>query len=155
MRKQPVMALTILSIIVTVAVKSANAQSSSHFMKVTIPFEFAVRDKTLPSGEYIVRRTSSDKPEMLLISSVNPGSDVYILTKNVRAKTRQSESKLVFRYYGDQYFLSQIWEAEDNLGRELSKSRRERTYEREMAKVRRKHQLVTVTAHQRRPLELK
>jgi len=59
---------------------------------------------------------------------------MYVLTSNVRAKTRQSESKLVFRQYGDQYFLLQIWEAQDDAGRKLPKSRRERTCERELAK---------------------
>jgi hypothetical protein len=47
----------------------------------------------------------------------------------------QAESKLVFNRYGDHYFLSQIWEAGDNAGRELMKSREERQLERELAKT--------------------
>lgn len=148
MKKHALMACTMLSLIITVAVTSVNAQSRSHFMKVTIPFDFAIRDKNLPSGEYIVRRASSAKPEALLIRGVDGGSDVYVLTNNVRAMTGQSESKLVFRQYGDQYFLSQIWAAEDNTGRELPTSRRERSRDREMARDATKRQ-TTLIAHRK------
>ena len=147
MKKHALMAVTMLSLVM-VAVTSVNAQSSSRFIKVTIPFDFAIRDKTLPAGEYIVRRASSVKPEALLITSVDGGS-VYILTSDVRAMTAQSESKLVFRQYGDRYFLSQIWTAEDNLGRELLKSHRERAREREMARDTTKRQTVTLIAHRK------
>ena len=119
MKKQVVLALMVLSLMVTLAVTSANAQSRSPFMRINIPFEFIIRGETLPPGTYIVKRSSSDKPEMLLISSTDGGSGVYILTTNVEARTSQSVSKLVFRQYGDQYFLSQVWEAGENEGRQL------------------------------------
>jgi hypothetical protein len=134
MKKQVMMALTMLSLIATLAVTSANAQSRPHFMRINIPFEFIIRGETFPAGSYIVKRVSSDKPEMLLLSSTDGGSGVYFLTKNVRAKTDQSKSKLVFQQYGDRYFLSQVWEAGDNEGRQLFKSRGERATERELAK---------------------
>ena len=149
MRKQAVPALMILSLLITLAVTPATAQSSSHFVRIRVPFEFTVKDKTLPPGEYIVRRSVSDSPEMLLIRSVGGGSGVYILTNNVQAKTRQSESKLVFHRYGDQYFLSQVWTAGDSAGRELPKSGRERAADRELAKNAVERQTVTLIAHRR------
>src|SRR5438034_4643630 len=103
---------------------SVSAQSS-HYFRVTIPFEFAINGKTLPPGEYIVRRVCQYKPQWLSIGSVNGRTGQSVLTHNVRAGTLQAESKLVFRRYGDQYFLSQVWEAGDGDGHELRKSRRE------------------------------
>lgn len=148
MKRQVMMALTMLSLIVTLAVTSAKAQSRSHFMRINIPFEFIIRGETLPPGAYTVKRASSDKPETLLLSSADGGSRVYILTKNVRARTGQSESKLVFHQYGDRYFLSQVWEAGENEGRQLFKSRGERTAG-ELAKDTMKRQTVTLIARQR------
>jgi hypothetical protein len=110
MKKQTLIASTMLSLVVALAVTSVSAQSS-HYFQVTIPFEFAISGKKLPPGEYIVRRISSDKPQWLSISSVNGRRGQSVLTHNVRAGKLQSESKLVFRRYGDQYFLSQVWEA--------------------------------------------
>ena len=145
MKKQVTMALAILSLTITLAVTSANAQSGTHFIRIVVPFEFIIKGETLPAGVYLVKRVSSEKPEMLLLSSTDGGSRVYILTKSVQANTRPSGSKLVFQQYGDKYFLSQVWEAGENEGRQLFKSRGERT-ERELAKDTVKRQTVTLFA---------
>ena len=144
MRKQAVPALMILSLMVALAVTPANAQSSSHFVRIRVPFEFTIKDKTLPPGEYIVKRSVSGSPEMLSIRSVDGDSGEYVLTSNVQAGARRSESKLVFHRYGGQYFLSQVWTAGDSAGRELPKSRRERGVERETAKSAMERQTVTL-----------
>jgi hypothetical protein len=81
---------------------------------------------------------------MLSIRSVDGDSGEYVLTSNVQAGARRSESKLVFHRYGGQYFLSQVWTAGDSAGRELPKSRRERGVERETAKSAMERQTVTL-----------
>jgi hypothetical protein len=149
MKKQAVMAFMMLSFLVTLAVTPVTAQSSFLFARIRIPFEFNIRDKTLPSGEYIVKRSVSASPEMLLISSVEGGSGEYVLTNNVQAKMRQSESKLIFHQYGDQYFLSQVWTAGDSAGRELPKSGRECAVDRELTKNTAERITVTLIAHRR------
>ncbi len=146
MKKQAAMAFMLLTLMVTLAVISVTAQTSSQFMRITIPFEFIIRGETLPPGVYTVKRASSDKPEVLLLSSTDGGSGVYILTNNVRAETRPSGSKLVFHQYGDRYFLSQVWEPGDSEGRQLFKSRGERASASELAKDSMKRQTVTLTA---------
>ena len=146
MKKQIMMTLTMLCFIVTLAVTPTNAQSGAFFMRIVIPFEFIIKGETLPPGVYIVKRVSSEKPEMLLLSSTDGGAPVYILTTNVRVNTRQSGSKLVFQQYGDRYFLSQVWEAGDNEGRQLFKSRGERATARDLAKHALKRQTVTLIA---------
>ena len=149
MRKQVTMALTMLSFAITLAVTSANAQSRAHSMRITIPFEFIIRGETLPPGEYIIKRSVSARPEMLLISSVDGGSGVYVLTNNVLDRTRQSESKLVFHQYEDKYFLSQVWTDGDNAGRELPKSSRERAIDSKLAKNRMDRKTLTLIARRR------
>jgi hypothetical protein len=117
----------------TLTFTSVVALSDSHFVRITIPFEFVIKDKVLPPGDYIVKRSVSENPEMLLIRSVDGSRGAYVLTSNVQANTRQNESKLVFHRYGDQYFLSQVWTAGETAGRELPKSGRERAVDRQMA----------------------
>src|SRR5439155_18133539 len=85
----------------------------------------------------------------LKISSVNGRTGQSVLTHNVRAGTLPAESKLVFRRYGDQYFLSQVWETGDSDGHELRKSRRETGLERDMAKNTARPEMVAING--RRP----
>ena len=58
-------------------------------------------------------------------------------------------NQLVFRRYGDQFFLSQIWEAGDRDGHELRTSRGEAELQRLMAKNSTKPEMVVVSG--RRP----
>lgn len=141
MKRQVLMAFS-LSLVIALAVTAVTAQSNSHVMRITIPFEFNIGDKSLPPGEYIVRRSVSERPEMLTISSVDGGSGEYILTSPVQTTSRRAESMLVFRSYGARYFLAQIWTAGDRAGRELRKTSRER----ELAKNAVTRQTVTLAA---------
>ena len=147
MKKQILVASTIFSLVVTLMVTRVSAQSS-HYFRVIIPFEFAISDKRFPAGEYIVRRVSSDSPQLLSITSLNARTRQSVLTHKIRSGTLLSESKLVFRRYGDQYFLSQIWEAGDSDGRELRVSREETDLQR-LAKNTAKPEVVVVSG--RRP----
>jgi hypothetical protein len=151
MKKQAMMALAMLmlSLLVSLAVTSVSAQSSAHFMRIRIPFEFAIGNQTLAPGDYIIKRSVSDKPEMLLIRSVEGDSGGYVVTTNVQSKTRQSESKLVFHQYKDKYFLSQVWTAGDSAGRQLPQSGRERAVASELAKTTVEQQTVTLIARRR------
>lgn len=149
MKKQILVASTILSLVVTLMVKNVSAQSS-HYFRVIVPFEFEINDKRFPAGEYIVRRVSSDNPQWLAITSVNARTRQTVLTHKIRNGTLESESKLVFRRYGDQYFLSQVWEAGDNDGRELRTSRGEADLKRLMAKNSANAEMVVVSARRTR-----
>lgn len=144
MKRKSLIAFTMLSLFVVLTATSVSAQSN-HNLVVTIPFEFAIQGKTLPPGKYIVKRVSADRPEMLSIVSVDSGTTrVAVLTSNVRAKTTQRESTLVFNQYGNQYFLSQIWEAGNSAGREVMKSGKEHQLERELAKNRAAREKVAI-----------
>ena len=126
MKKQALVAFMMLSLMFTLEVTLVTAQSGSHFMRVTIPFEFAVRGKTLPPT---ITQSLQIVRKMLLIQNLDGGVSEYVLTNNVQSKTPQGVSKIIFNRYGDRYFLSQIWTAGDFAGREVPKSGRERTVE--------------------------
>jgi hypothetical protein len=64
----------------------------------------------------------------------------------VRASETQEEAKLVFHKYGEQYFLSQVWEAGESAGRALIKSKSERALERKTEKIAMTRETVTLIA---------
>ena len=122
MRKQLLMSLTILSLFVTFGVVSTYAQSNMR-LTANIPFEFSVGNKVLPAGEYTVTYIFEDVAQ---IRSEDCSESQSFFTIPAQAGARRNESSLVFHRYGDQYFLSTIWAAGYDTGRELRKPDAER-----------------------------
>ena len=71
---------------------------------------------------------------MLRLSSEDGQEAIHIITNPVEANESSKTAKLIFRRYGETYFLSQIWESDEIQGRQLLKSRTERSVERDLAK---------------------
>lgn len=137
MKKQLVNVLTrigFLSMIALVtAVGSAQGQSLAYQIRANIPFDFIVADKKLPAGEYSIGRAQQETGDTFLrISSIDGRATAIRLTIPVQALDAKDDGTLVFRRYGDQYFLFQVWPAGSTTGRTLSKSRGEREIERNL-----------------------
>jgi hypothetical protein len=114
---------TKLFCIALLAAASMCAEMSQKLI-VQIPFGFHVGNSTLPSGEYTVDTDAGT--HLIRLRSADWKSAVMILTNAVQTYPRPTEGKLIFTKYGDEYFLSSIWQAGNDTGNELSKSRRER-----------------------------
>ena len=103
---------------------AALAQSAA--LSVTIPFDFHVGAKTLPSGTYIVDRLG----EAIRISDSN-GHTAVIISTTVSNPAAKLDSQLVFNRYGADCYLSEVrWNGYLS-GRGLMKS----TTEVELAKA--------------------
>ena len=120
MYKHAYQALIALTLFAGLMVSATQAQSI--MLKADIPFDFVVGEKRLPSGEYHVKSLN----QVTQIQSKDAHSTAIVLTIGMQAAKISDVGKLVFHRYGDQYFLSKIWAASSDLGRELPKSRLER-----------------------------
>ncbi len=145
MKKQFLSAITMCSCILLLACASVQAQSAPTLV-ADIPFDFTIAKKSLPAGRYIVQSGSSDGKITRLIHSSDNDVSMYLLTNSVQTSTAPEQGKLVFRRYGDQYFLAQIWTPGDNYGRELPIRHKERVTIRELAKKSATPQQVTLKA---------
>ena len=125
MKKQALKNLTILNLLLLLTAVSVAAQSERTTIK-NIPFDFIVGGKTLPAGDYTVEPNRRDSDKVWLVQSRDGGASALFTTIPVRAYDTQEKTSLVFNKYGDQYFLSQIWTAGGNSGRELLMPRQER-----------------------------
>jgi hypothetical protein len=127
-------------------VGSAGAQEPGTSIRASIPFDFVVKGKTLPAGEYEIRRLM-DEPIGLLIRNVHDKHDNVVFEtepKIDRAITKRDE--LIFNRYGDTYFLSEVVTAGEQTGEELNPSHKERELKREMARNQSAPETVTVAA---------
>jgi len=146
MKRQAFVILTTLSFLLMLAATSVNAQSNLR-LKVNVPFEFSVRDKLFPAGEYTVRSRAQG---FLLIESVGLRAAQVFRTSATQAGATRNQSSLVFNRYGDQYFLSAIWTAGRSTGFGVRKPDAEKGLIRarhESAKSASEGQTVSIPAH--------
>jgi hypothetical protein len=134
MKKKVLSAVVTCCLFILGAAATGYAQIPGSEIRATIPFDFSVRGKTLPAGEYEIKRVN-DSPEQLLISSVSRHEHerAIFITESVEPRKIPNRSLIVFHRYGDSYFLSEILVEGDQTGRELAQSRQERQLRREMA----------------------
>jgi hypothetical protein len=112
--------LAALILMVISAVGSANAQTSS--INISIPFDFVVENQTLPAGEYNIQPAVGGR---IMLRSHDGATATTVLTLPVKSQQPSSETKLVFKRYGNQYFLAQVWSRGANVGREVLAGRSE------------------------------
>ena len=129
--------------VAALAAASVRAQNSGD-LAVTIPFEFAAAGKTLPAGDYYVRRSIAGSRAVIQIQSKTDSTSVYLMTHAVQSSNIQNDSTLVFNKYGGQLFLSQLWVAGRSTGEELNKMGRERALQQEIARRSAKPETVSV-----------
>ena len=106
---------------------AGSAFAQNIHVRANIPFSFNVDKDTLPAGQYEVREISWAGGSALAITNWQAKAGKMFLTHPVSPSTAYADkTKLVFKRYGDQYFLSQIWIANSDTGRELPRNARER-----------------------------
>lgn len=126
---------------------TAQAQMPGVPVRATIPFDFMVRGRTLPAGDYWIERVTDD-PSGLVVRNVNDKHEHIVFeTEPVQGRRIANHNMLVFNRYGDTYFLSEVVTAGEQTGRELAPSHTERTLRREMAKNQTEPETVTVALY--------
>lgn len=113
-------------------VGSTRAQEPGTSIRVQIPFDFTVKGKTLPAGEYEIRRLMDEPVGLLLRNMHDKHDNVVFETEPKIARFTPRRDELIFTRYGDRYFLSEIMTAGEQTGEELYPSHAERELKREM-----------------------
>src|SRR5262245_48687501 len=138
----------ILNIVVTLSVIAALSIAGfaglSGPIKANIPFDFMAGGQKLPAGEYAVRTGTQSTLE---IRNLKTNQAVFAISQGLEVRAG-SKPQLVFRRYGNQYFLAKA--TDYSSGIELPKSKAER----EAAKAKRDYltmkdaepEIVTVNA---------
>jgi hypothetical protein len=134
-------AIALAGLVLLVTVSSVYAQYGRETL-VSIPFNFTVGEKALPSGKYLIRRNRADSAVVWIIQNKETGESAMVQTNDVRAYETQEKAKFVFRKYDDVYFLSEFWAAGTVTGREIRVTSRERALAKSLAKAPEVHVLI-------------
>ena len=127
-------------LLVLLTFSSALGQSDRQTI-INIPFNFSVGDKAFVAGKYIIERTRKNSDTVWVIRQKGDTGRAVFLTRPVRANETQEANKLVFNQYDDLYFLTEVWTAGSNTGREIQVSSREKALEKALAEKRQQHVL--------------
>lgn len=143
MKRQAYTMIAVLILFGCLAV-SAKAQCGSMQSIANIPFQFSAGQTMLPAGQYSITCSNSGQP-LVLIRSTTDGNDAAMMLMITVSGKAQDRGKLVFRRYGNRYFLAQVWTVGTGRGLELPKSRVERLAEREPAGIKPKSEAIALT----------
>jgi hypothetical protein len=91
-----------------------------------VPFQFHVGNTTLPAGRYVIHQLEGSDLTMMQISSADGKMSALFNVESAEAKTTPEKSELIFNKYGDQYFLSELFDEGNVDGNKLIESRDER-----------------------------
>jgi len=92
---------------------------------VNVPFAFQAGDKMMPAGEYRIRRAISADETIQLIGQSDGVASAVVTTLPLERNGKAVSPRLVFRRYGNDYFLTEIWNG-GTQGRHLYQSSREK-----------------------------
>jgi hypothetical protein len=124
LKKKILSIVAALTLIVTASIIGVAGLSGR--VSANIPFDFMVGGKEFKAGKYSVDRLfASNTSDTLIIRSVDNSEAANFNVNRVSGKGG-SHARLVFRRYGNQYFLGQIFDGQNSEGFGLLKSKAER-----------------------------
>jgi len=126
----------------TVLLLATAAQAQTTNVKASIPFDFVVGDHAYSAGDYTVKSLSQGSAA-IRIDSADASEKGMTLSNACQKGQPATETTLVFKRLGDNYFLYQVWTAGNTLGREVPMSKAEV----QVAKNYSKPELVIVAAN--------
>lgn len=101
-----------LAAIALLAVMAVSVQAAQVF-RVNVPFQFIVKERVLPAGQYDFMPNDND--QAIEIIPVTKGGSPAVTTVVTRLcgeiHTTPKDSHIVFDKIGDTYFLSELWTA--------------------------------------------
>lgn len=124
MKKQAYIVLVFAALLATVFT-SAQAQSD-RLIAANVPFNFVIKNRALPAGEYVFALVKLGGSDAIKIQSADGHITAFIPTRSATAARDHVEPKLVFNRYEDQYFLAQVFGLDENALQQVSQSRAEK-----------------------------
>lgn len=123
LKKQILSIVATLTLLIPISIIGFAGLSGT--VRADIPFDFIVGNKEFKAGKYSVGRLSaSNNAGTLIIRGEDDGAVANFTVNNATDKSG-SQARLIFRRYGNQYFLAKVFDGNSG-GAEFLKSKAER-----------------------------
>ena len=107
-------ARTLITICLLFAAATLFAQSESQWlMKVHVPYDFSVADQAFPAGVYNIYTVTAAR--IVRITSVDGKHTAIVSTLLNYNGASAPNARLVFKQFGSEYFLAEIWSGGEDL----------------------------------------
>ena len=117
--------LTSLMLVVVWLAATAQAQSTPLVIKVKIPFEFSIGDRTFPPGYYSLVQPLQ---HLLALRDARGQTIASALTIGIESSAAPATGKLKFSSVAGQYVLSEVWQQDSHLGQKLFATKSRSTF---------------------------
>ena len=124
MKQKFLRTFSLLTFLLAGAFVTVQAQSVTQFT-VDVPFGFTLHNQDLPAGKYHIHIRRQGLADHLRVSHAETKKSVIIFALPKETPTTTSKSKVIFRRYGNRYFLGEIWPMWGS-GHEIARSKMER-----------------------------
>lgn len=115
MKKQTLL-FAALCLVIGSAVLQAYGQTGG--VKVKVPFNFVLGDKTYPAGEYVFSSTE----ENVIVQNSKGTRIAMHMANHVTGRSAGKNGRVIFECYADQCFVSQTWTPGQDDGRQVLRS---------------------------------
>lgn len=105
------LAILIAMVVLLTAALNAQMVTRQPLFRIDVPFAFMVGSTHLPAGHYNVYHPGD--PYLVVIEKDDGLARAMAYVHPADTNSDDSSTKLVFNRYGDQYFLSQVWNEPD------------------------------------------
>jgi hypothetical protein len=98
--------------------------AQSNGVRATVPFDFTVGTRLLPSGTYTIEKKSMNENVIVIESHDKPIAVLSLVNRD--SNKSPNGGKLLFHKYGGQYFLSEILCDSEDMNVEIPPSKTEK-----------------------------
>jgi hypothetical protein len=127
-RLLPLLVLSVFAL--TIFAGKAHAQIVGD-LDADIPFQFHVGNTQLPAGKYRIHIVEDSDLNSMEIISADGSTSALFEVQESDANSAPAKSELIFNKYGNQYFLSKLFDEGNPSGSQLIESR----YEKKVSKT--------------------
>lgn len=102
---------------------AAPVSAQTVMLRASVPFDFIVGGRTMPAGDYTISADGGSK--LLLIRNASGDIAPAVDTSNIGSSRQEGKTFLMFRHYGADYFLAEVWDGSTAAGRAIPVSHAE------------------------------
>lgn len=117
--------ILIATILLAIIFTSLAQAQSDKLIEASVPFNFVIKNRALPAGKYVFSLVQIGGGDAVKIQSEDGCITAFVAVRSVAASASNTEPKLVFNRYADQYFLSQVCGLEESAKQQLARTRDE------------------------------
>ena len=116
------MRINLYSISLLTALTCLSASGQALHVRATMPFNFRVGSVTLPAGEYDLEKSMS----FLSLRQVDGYAHAFQHTQPVSNTNAPARDRIRFTRYGDEYYLTSLWNPGSGVGEALPMTKHEK-----------------------------